>query len=217
MRDSRQIGCQILGNAVGEILLVGIAAQIGERQNHNRESLRRRRRAVSGHLRIASSDLPDEAIATAGHGLDAASRCGFLVQGAAQGRYLDRQIAFFDGHSRPDLGDNLILWDEFTRSLEQNPQYLFRARADFQRDQPAVLGSPEQAAAVETEALEQEDVGRAKRAPASSECRTSPAARAGPSDWPAASGAETDFGLFREFSEDLIPASLSCRSLAATL
>ena len=39
--DPRQIGDQIVGNAVGEILLLRVVAEIGERQNHHRQPRRR--------------------------------------------------------------------------------------------------------------------------------------------------------------------------------
>ena len=36
VRDPRQIGCQILGNPVRKILLLGIVTEIGERQHDDR-------------------------------------------------------------------------------------------------------------------------------------------------------------------------------------
>jgi hypothetical protein len=36
VRDPRQIGRQIFGDSVGEILLVRVAVQVGEGQHHNR-------------------------------------------------------------------------------------------------------------------------------------------------------------------------------------
>jgi hypothetical protein len=95
--------------------------------------------------------------------LDVASFCGKLVEGAAQRRYLNSKIAFLNDRVRPDSANDLVLRDEFARSLDQNPKYFLGARADLQRDQATALFSPEQAAPVETEMLEQKDVGRAER------------------------------------------------------
>jgi len=38
--DPRQIGRQILGDAVGKVLLVGVFAEIGKRQHDNRQARR---------------------------------------------------------------------------------------------------------------------------------------------------------------------------------
>ena len=65
-RDPRQIGRQILGDAVGKILLLGVVAQIVEGQHHDRQARRcrwrrrsrylfERRRGRSGALAMATS------------------------------------------------------------------------------------------------------------------------------------------------------------------
>ena len=50
--DARKVGCEVIGDAIGEIILGGIAREIGERQHHDRE-VRGDRLARLGRRQIA--------------------------------------------------------------------------------------------------------------------------------------------------------------------
>jgi hypothetical protein len=43
--DAREIGCQIIGNGVSDILLLGIVAEIGKRQHDDGQAMGRRLRS----------------------------------------------------------------------------------------------------------------------------------------------------------------------------
>ena len=49
IREPRQIRCQILGDRVREILLIGVVTEIDERQHDNRQSQPRAHAALLNH------------------------------------------------------------------------------------------------------------------------------------------------------------------------
>jgi hypothetical protein len=82
MREPREIGRDIVGDAVGEILLLGVIAENGERQHDNRQA---RKRRETGSVRRAARHLWDKAIAASRHRLDAAAFGSLMVQNPAKG------------------------------------------------------------------------------------------------------------------------------------
>ena len=82
---------------------------------------------------------------------------------AMQGRNLDVEVVVPDDRPRPGGGHDLVPQEELARPPQQHPQHLERTRADFDPRQRGIFTPTEQAAPVQPEPLEQENVGRAKR------------------------------------------------------
>src|ERR1700737_4928414 len=57
--DLREVGDQVLGNAVAEILLFGVAAHVGERQDGDRRLVRQGGRRRRGAVPPADAEDPD--------------------------------------------------------------------------------------------------------------------------------------------------------------
>ncbi len=141
----RQIGRQILGDPVGEILLLPVVAEIGKGQHDNRQPWRCAGTPMLG---------PALAVLGAGHASAAARRsrgstrspgrqsgsrarrpsgCSCLparsvIENAAQRRDLHVEIAVFDRRSRPDGFDDLVSRYEFPRPLDQHAENCRSAR-----------------------------------------------------------------------------------------
>jgi hypothetical protein len=104
-----------------------------------------------------------KAVAAAGHRLDAAALPAVLIENAAQRRDLHVEIVVLNDCCRPDGGDDLVSRKEITRPTEQHAEHVERTPADFDRNRSGTFIPPEQAVPVETEPLEQENVGREGR------------------------------------------------------
>jgi hypothetical protein len=109
----------------------------------------------------------DKAVAASGHRLDAAARRAVSIENAAKRSDLHVQIVVLNHCCRPDGGDDLVSRDEIARPTEQHAEHVERARADFDRNRTGTVIPPKQAVPVETERLEQENVGREGRFQAS--------------------------------------------------
>jgi hypothetical protein len=105
----------------------------------------------------------DKAVAASGHRLDAAARRAVSIENAAKRSDLHVQIVVLNHCCRPDGGDNLVPREEIARPTEQHTEHVESARADFDRNRSGTFIPPAQAAPVETELLEQENVGREGR------------------------------------------------------
>jgi hypothetical protein len=92
--------------------------------------------------------------------LDETALRAVLIEHTAQRRNLDGQVVILDHRSRPGGGHNLVPREEISRSLKQDAEHIERTRADFDRRQSGIFIPAEQAAPVQTEPLEQENVGR---------------------------------------------------------
>ncbi len=102
----------------------------------------------------------DEAIATPGNRLDAASVCCARTEDASQERDLHGEIAVFYDRIRPNCCDDVVFFDELTGSIDQYLEHVERACPYFDGRKSTHLVSPEQAPRVEPEVVEQEDFGR---------------------------------------------------------
>jgi hypothetical protein len=86
-----------------------------------------------------------------------------LIENTTKRRDLHVQIVVLNDCCRPHGGDDLVSRKEITRPTEQRAEHVERAPADFDRNQSGTFIPPEQAVPVETERLEQENVGREGR------------------------------------------------------
>jgi hypothetical protein len=96
-----------------------------------------------------------------------------LIKSTAKRRDLHVQIVVLNHCCGPDGGDDLASRYEIARPTEQHAEHVERARADFDRNRSGTLIPPKQTVPVETELLEQEDVGREGRFQASASPRVS--------------------------------------------
>src|SRR6202043_238345 len=97
----------------------------------------RRRRALDHYRR-------DKAVATTGHGLDAAALGAPVIEDAAQRGDLHVQVAVFDRGSRPDGLDDLGSRYEIPWPLDQHAENVERARTDRNRSENTALIAPKQ-------------------------------------------------------------------------
>jgi hypothetical protein len=81
--------------------------------------LRRRRHDAFLHFR---DDWPDESIAAAGHGLDPTVGAGGLAEHSAQGRDLNRKVAFLYCLAGPRGLDQRVLRNQCAGPFNQCPQ-----------------------------------------------------------------------------------------------
>jgi hypothetical protein len=86
-----------------------------------------------------------------------------LVEDAAKRRDLDGEVIVLDDRSRPDSSHDLVLWDEIPIALNKDAEHVEGSRADHHRDEDSAFIAPGQAAPIETEALEQENVAAGTR------------------------------------------------------
>src|SRR5208282_4013120 len=124
--QARKGGDNLFDDAVREVLLLRIAAQILERQYRDRWLARNRERLRRRHCGSTGPQLgdgrSDEPITSAGKRLDPAFAAGLFAQDPAQRGDLDSQIALFDGYAGPRGLDQRILRDWYSRPLDQQPQ-----------------------------------------------------------------------------------------------
>ena len=111
--EAAERGDDVLDHAIGEIFLLGIAAEIGEGQ-HSEGRRRRGRRLHRAR--------PNQAVADTGHGAYPFLPVGSRAQGLAQRRYLDRQVAFLDNRSRPGFLHQFGLGNDLALGLGQGFQ-----------------------------------------------------------------------------------------------
>jgi hypothetical protein len=110
----------------------------------------------------------DKPIAARGDGLNTAPFRATLVQDAAEGGDLDRQIGILDRRLSPDGSHDFFFRDEIARALDKHGENIKSARADPHRHKYAAFVAPEETLApVEAEVLEQENLGRGEHAHAS--------------------------------------------------
>ena len=104
---------QIVGNAVCQMILLRIIAQIGERQHDNRQTpicnALRRRKDAGNSIRVAPCHRCNKLIAAPDDRADASTLSSALIEDTAKRRDLDCQIAFFDDRVRPDGGNDVVL------------------------------------------------------------------------------------------------------------
>jgi len=105
----------------------------------------------------------DKPVAAPRHCLNAATVRAVLIEDTPQRGDLDRQVIVFDDDSRPCGRHDLVPRNEVAGTVEEYAQDVERARAKFHRSERGVSISPEQAAPVELEPIELENVGRGER------------------------------------------------------
>src|SRR6516162_11235767 len=118
----RQIGCQVLGDAVCKILLFAVVAQIDEGQDHDRQSWRNGRSGIRNLLlhwslvaHTAGAHLGSELISSTSDRADKAA----VLEGYAKRPNLGAQIALFDDAARPNAADQLVFVNDGPISLDQ--------------------------------------------------------------------------------------------------
>ena len=125
--DAGKPGDQILGNAVGKIVLIRVAAHIGERQHRDRGAIgqrqrRRRRRAwmCAGYGgRFVLAHIADEAEALAWQCLDQPLLAAGVADGAAGRIDPVEQGGLRNDAPMPDRGQQLILADHTVTVADQ--------------------------------------------------------------------------------------------------
>jgi hypothetical protein len=90
-----------------------------------------------------------------------------LIENTAKRGDLHVQIVVLNNCCRPHGGDDLVPRKEIARPTEQYAEHVERTPADFDWNRSGTFVPPEQAVPVETEALEQKNVGREGRFQAS--------------------------------------------------
>jgi hypothetical protein len=138
-REPRQVGRQVFGDAVGEVLLFAVVAQIDEGQDDNRQP-RCNSRGGRRNLRLdrtlaaagAPASLASELIAAPRNRADQVC----VPQGYAECPDLSAQIALFDDPARPDPADQFVLANDRAVGCDQRHKDIIGAPAEFYR--PAV-------------------------------------------------------------------------------
>ena len=108
----RQGGDDVLGHAVGKVILFGIAAHVGEWQDGERWLVRRCGWRWDGLGDVVFGHLADEANAAAGDGADQALRCAAVADRLAHGVQAGCQGRFGHGPAAPDGLDQIVLADD---------------------------------------------------------------------------------------------------------
>src|SRR6516165_3114026 len=145
VRDPRQIGRQIVGEAVRKVLLVRIVAQVGKGQHDDRQG-RRGMGADHGNPCRADSTIPrlprhyrGKTVTAPGDSLDTTAARPTLIEDAAKRCDLDGQIIVLDHGPRPDRSHDLVLRYEIAVSLDKYTKHVQRARADYGRSKNAAF------------------------------------------------------------------------------
>ena len=94
-------------------------------------------------------------VAAAGDRLDRAALLAVEIENPAQPCDLHRQIGFLDRRARPDRPHDRVFRHDIAMPLDQQPQQIEGAGAEYHRFDAARLVQPEQAAGFEPEAVEQ--------------------------------------------------------------
>ena len=97
--QAREAGDDVLGEALGEILLAGVLAEVGEGQHGDRGP--GLRALVGGGRAFARLDGADEAVADARNRRDPVGAAGHRPEELAQRGDLDREVALLDGRPLP--------------------------------------------------------------------------------------------------------------------
>src|SRR6185312_2300569 len=133
-----------------DLVDIGIAAdEFGEAHGQPREQLGRGSRAVLDSFRLLAEYFSAEPVTTLGNGGDpflaTVVRPG-LAEGLAKQRHVHADASVLDHQAGPDRSQQLILADQFARSLEQVQEQVERARTEPHRMPVALdpaLGFPE--------------------------------------------------------------------------
>src|SRR5262249_9173518 len=143
-RDARQIGGQVVGEAVCKVLLVRIVAQVSKRQHNDRQG--RGTGADDGNPCRANTTIPrvpgyyrGKTATAAGDSLDTTAVGPTLIEDAAKRCDLNGQVVILDDGFRPDGSHDLVLRDEIAVSLDKYTKHVQRARADYGRSKNAAL------------------------------------------------------------------------------
>jgi hypothetical protein len=145
--EARQRGDDVLRDAVGEVLLLGLAAQIREGQHRDR-GLVGSRRAGAGRFRRRAG----EAVAAPRHRDDVARAGVHLTEGLAQRGDVHLQRVLLDDLAGPDLCHEPILADDLPLRGDQGGKHVEGAAAEAQR---RTVARQHAASEVEREAAEQ--------------------------------------------------------------
>src|SRR6478672_563819 len=91
---------------------------------------RRGRRQQRGLRWLLTTHRGDETVASSWNGDDVAMAAMAVAEGAAQSAHLNLQVRFFDVCSRPDSGDQLLLADYLSGTLDQGGKNVEGAAAE---------------------------------------------------------------------------------------
>src|SRR5262249_10117922 len=107
---------------------------------------------------VLFSDSESETVTPARHVLDTTFAVQLRVECPADGRNLDRKIAFFDDHARPHRIHDLVLGDQLARPFKEKKQQVCWAHSQWDRRRRPVLANAQQLARryLEFERLEDE-------------------------------------------------------------
>jgi prepilin-type processing-associated H-X9-DG protein len=83
-----------------------------------------------------------KSVASSRYGLNVACAISADAEGATKRRYLNRQIAFLDGHVRPHGVHDLALGNEFPRPVKEEMQKIRCPRPERNRRRRAVVFNP---------------------------------------------------------------------------
>lgn len=125
-RDPGEIGDQVFGQAVGERVLLGIAAQIDEGQHGDRWFVGQRQGFACG---VGPFDGTCEAVADARHRGDPFTATGRRTKQLPELRDLDGEIAFLDRGARPGCVHQFGLGQDFAWTRDEGLQQLQPAMA----------------------------------------------------------------------------------------
>ncbi len=113
--DARQRGDDVLDDAVGEVLLLRVAAHVLERQHGDRRLVGKRRA-------VRAIDETDQAVAAPRHGDQMALPALVLVERLAERRDLHLEVVLLDHQPRPDPRQKLVLADDISPGRGQHRQ-----------------------------------------------------------------------------------------------
>jgi hypothetical protein len=123
-----------------------------------------RHRLKQGWLGLVRRYNPHKPVATTANRLNARTCRSTLIQHSTKRRDLDWQIAFLDGHVRPDGGKNLLFGNEFTPSCNQQRENVEGSRPKGNWDEPILVIAKQPATVgIETVVLEHEDARGGRR------------------------------------------------------
>ena len=130
--ELRQRGDNVFRQSVGENLLLGIVADIGEGEDRERGRWRRRSRGRR-LVRLGRLARADEAIADAGDRRDPLAAVGRRTKKLPNRGDLNREVALLDGRPRPPRVHEIGLGDHLARTLQKSFQEPNAATSDGER------------------------------------------------------------------------------------
>src|SRR6516225_1222665 len=165
---SREIGRQIVGDAIREVFLVWIVAEIGKGQHNDREVRRPHtdlgnRCRTQTRIRPAPTHLRNKTVTAPGDSLNAAGTRSPMIENTAERRDLDAQVIILHYSVRPDGSYDFVLRDEIAPGRDQYTKQVERARADRYRDKHPLLIPPKQTSPLKAESFEQRNFAVGKR------------------------------------------------------